>query len=449
MSDSRLMPSCGRRPAWAAVLAVALAVAASAPVAVAQGVQGGQGVDPRFHPWLGCWGTPAGGPIGAAVSAPSEDRTCVVPSASVAGSVDLVAVRGDSVASRTPLPSPGIPMPRTVDGCGGEQLASWSVDNRHLLVRSTLACAGGQRRTETAVMGFTESGDWLQVQHFDVDGNAATTVARRAAEEVPERVWRAVGGGTVRSSYAVRLAMGAPLTLAQLREIATRMPAPLTEAWLAVRSPRFGLSGTALVALAGEGVPGRVIDMLVALDHPDLFAVGPDTQRAADPVQVIGRGGCRSRAECGWDRGWDRGMGWGAGPMGGWDGAWGWDPWAWRYGPMGYGFGVGAWGSPWGAPWGMGWGGNLFWGNQPVVIVPRGSSGSVAGRAVPGRGYVRERGASSAPDGPAIRSDGGVGPSGGSRGSAGGGSGGGSGGSSGGSSGGGTSTGRTAKPRGG
>jgi hypothetical protein len=439
MSDSRKMPSCGRRPVSMAVLAAALAgaMAAIAPEAVAQG---GPGVDPRFHPWLGCWGTPSGGSLGAAVPAPSEERTCVVPSASVPGSVDLVAVRGDAVATRTPLPSPGVPMPRTVDGCGGEQLASWSVDNRHLLVRSTLACAGGQRRMETAVMGFTDSGDWLQVQHLDVDGNAATTVARRAAEEVPERLWQAVGGGTVRSSYAMRLAMGAPLTLAQLREVAARMPAPLTEAWLAVRSPRFGLSGRALVALAGEGVPGRVIDMLVALDHPELFAVGPDTQRATDPVQVIGRGGCRSRAECGWDRD----LGWGAGPMGAWGGAWGWDPWAWRYGPMGYGFGVGGWGAPWGAPWGMGWGGNLFWGNQPVVIVPRGASGSVAGRAVPGRGYVRERGASAVPDGPSIRSNGAGSSSGGSRGSGGGSSGG-----TGGSSGGGTSTGRTAKPRGG
>jgi hypothetical protein len=436
MPDSRLMTSSGRRPVLLAVLAAALtgAMAAIAPEAVAQG---GQAVDPRFHPWLGCWGTPSGGPIGATVSAPSGERTCVVPSPAVPGSVDLVAVRGDSVASRTPLPSPGIPMPRTVDGCGGEQLASWSVDNRHLLVRSTLACAGGQRRTETAVMGFTDSGDWLQVQHLEVDGNAATTVARRAAEEVPERVWQAVGGGAVRSSYAMRLAMGAPLTVAQLREVAARMPAPLTEAWLAVRSPRFGLSGKALVALAGEGVPGRVIDMLVALDHPELFAVGPDTLRASDPVQVIGRGGCRTRAECGWDRA----MGWGAGPLGAWGGAWGWDPWAWQYGPMGYGFGVGGWGSPWGAPWGMGWGGNLFWGNQPVVIVPRTGSGNVAGRAVPGRGYVRERGASAAPDGPSIRSNGAGSSSGGSRGSGGG--------SSGGRAGGGTSTGRTAKPRGG
>lgn len=332
MPAARMMMSGSRRP-WSAAVLVAACVGGMAAVAPAAIAQGGQGVDPRFHPWLGCWGTPSGGPIGAVVPAPAGERTCVVPSAQIAGSVDLIAVRGDSVASRTPLPSPGVPMPRTVDGCSGEQLASWSVDNRHLLVRSTLACAGGQRRTETAVMGFTEAGDWLQVQHLEVDGNAATTVARRAAEEVPDQVWRAVGGGAVRSSYAMRLAMGAPLTVAQLREVAARMPAPLTEAWLAMRTPRFGLSGKALAALAGDGVPGRVIDMLVALDHPDLFAVGPDTLRAADPVQVIGRGGCRSRAECGWDRG----MGWGAGPMGAWGGGWGWDPWAWQYGPMGYG----------------------------------------------------------------------------------------------------------------
>lgn len=425
-------------------LAAGVLVLAAAATARAQG---GSAVDPRFQPWLGCWGTPGGGPIGATVPAPAGERTCVVPSASVPGSVDLVAVRGDSAGERTPIPRPGIPTARTVDGCAGEQLASWSVDNRHVLMRSTLACAGGLQRTETAVVGFTDGGDWLQVQHLEVNGNAATTVSRRAADEVPERLWGAIGGGAARAGYATRLAMGAPLTLAQVREVATRMPAPLTEAWLAVRAPRFQLRGSALLALAREGVPGRVVDMLVALDNPELFAVGPDSMRAADDLQVIGRGGCRSRAECGWDRG-----AWGPGPWGGaWGGAWGWDPWAWQYGAMGYGMAPWgsawgpAWGGGWGPGWGPGWGTGFFWGAQPIVIAPR-VDNSVAARAVPGRGYVRQRGTS--PSGGAVRGE--PAPSAGWGGGARGSSGGGSGGSgSGGGSGGGSSTGRTAKPRGG
>lgn len=421
-------------------LSLRLAGAALVVLAPALQAQSATSLDPRFQPWLGCWGMPSGGPASSVLPSPAGERTCVVPSSSVPGGVDLVALRGDSVAERTALPPTGVPTPRTVDGCTGEQLASWSVDNRHLLMRSTLACAGGVRRVETAVLGFTEGGDWLQVQHLEVDGNAATTVSRRAAEEVSDRLWRAIGGGEAPSRYAMRLALGAPLTLAQVREVATRMPAPLTEAWLAVRAPRFELTGGALKALARAGVPGRVVDMLVALDNPEVFAVGPDSQRAADNVQLIGRGGCRTRAECGWDRGaWGSGA-WGGGP---WGSPWGWDPWAWRYGAVGYGYGGGPWGGAWGPGWGPGWGTGYFWGSQPIVIAPRVDDVEAA-RAVPGRGYVRER----RPGAPSGGSSGGrasdpapVGSGGSVR----------SGGSSSGgaSSGGGSSTGRTAKPRGG
>lgn len=442
---SRLRPSAPRR--WRFVLPTIALVAAALPAALpaALRAQGASAVDPRFQPWLGCWGassSTAGGGGAGGPTAPAE-RACVVPSATVAGSVDLALLRGDSLEQRTPLPRPGIAAPRTVDGCTGEELASWSVDNRHLLLRSTLTCAGGIGRTETAVMGFTDAGDWLQVQHIDVGGNAATTVSKRAPLELTDRQWQALGGGAPRSSYAMRLALGAPLALSQVREMATRMPAPLTEAWLVARAPRFGLNGRALLALQRDGVPARVIDMLVALDNPAVFAVGPDSLRAADEVQLIGRGGCRSRSECGWAR-----DPWGPVPMGAWGASWGWDPWAWRYGNVGYGYGFGY--APWNSPWGYGFGTGYYWGNQPLVIVPRGTP-SEAGRAVPGQGYVRERRATSTNDAPGIRTVGGgttgsTGRSGGS--SSGGSSGGSSSGSSGGSSGG-SSTGRTAKPRGG
>jgi hypothetical protein len=402
-------------------------------------------VDPRLTPWLGCWRTIGDSPDG------SPTRACVTPSRAVAGTVDLVLYSADTVVSRQPIPRPGLAASREIDGCRGNETAEWTSDDARLILRAELRCAGGVRRVETGLLTMTTSGEWLQLQHLAVGENEATTAVRFRLEEPP------AGGvtGFPGSAEAIRLAVGAPVSPLQVLEVARRVPTGLTEAWVAELGQGFTLDGKALVKLADRGMPAPVIDLMVALSHPEVFALRPHDplgRRGASAEAITSMappasGTVSRRPRCAdfddfcygpagmgaWGLGWRFGYG----P---WDP---WDPWAYRYG---YGVPVspfGAIGSPFGYGYGNGWGGT-YWGRQPIVIVNRPSGGvsddgrsdaPTRGRAVNGGGYTRSGGASSG--GSSVRSGG---SSGGSSGSSSGGS------TSGSGSSGGT---RTAKPRGG
>lgn len=447
MTMHRLQASHGPqrvRQLWPTLAVAAVSALLASPVA-AQDTR----IDPRFQPWVGCWktvGTTESVIDGGQASVPN--RACVLPSASVAGSVDVVMLSGAREISRSALPLPGRTVDKRVDECTGTERAEWVADDTRLILRAELMCDRGIRRVETALMSIAPTGEWLQLQTLEVGKNVATTVARL----------RYVGDsgapgdlGTQRSNPSQRLAVGGSVTLSQVVDVSKRVPTGLAEAWLAETGVRFDLNGERLVALADAGTPPGVIDMLVAMANPKAFSLRPSDALGAQ----VGQSGAlidatqtavmnRNRSRCGdfddfcygpggmgaWGFGWQFGMN----PWGGFD------PWGMRYGfspfgPLGFNNGFNN---------GFGWGPGVFWGNRPIVIVNRppndGSigGGGVAmprGRAVNGGGYTRT------PDsGPR----GSMSPAGASGGSMGGGA---TGGSSGGSSSG--STGRTAKPRGG
>lgn len=73
----------------------------------------GKTVDPRFQPWMGCW-TPSAQSIGSGVGQTPKppSMACVVPSTTIAGSVDLVVFDSANVATRAAVPLPAAPAMR-------------------------------------------------------------------------------------------------------------------------------------------------------------------------------------------------------------------------------------------------------------------------------------------------------------------------------------------------
>ena len=421
---------------WAAVLTVGLLSAATTTHA--------QTVDPRFQPWLGCWRT-----VGTAEAPGQPSRACVSPSTSIAGSIDIALFAGDSLISRTALPRPGVPRDRQIDECRGSETAEWSTDESRLILRAALECARGIRRVETGLMSITPTGEWLQLQHMEVGSNSATTAVRfRFDGDSVLPIGTMLGDQ--RSSRTLRMAVGAPVTLAQIVELSRRTPTGLLEAWVAELEQRFSLDGRTLVKLADQGLSPRVIDLMIAMSHPEAFSLRADpdlAQRAEDDAWDANSGVGRPRRfdRCGafddfcygpggmgaWGLGWRFGYG----PWDIWDP---WDPWGMRFASP-----YASVGGLYGYPYGFGRG--MYWGRQPIVIVnrPEGrDEPTERGRAVNGGGYTRT--ASPRPSNstsPSSRSGGSSGSNSGS----GSGSGSSTGGSSGSSSG--SSTGRTAKPR--
>ncbi len=343
---------------------------AGAAVAQAQGT----GVDPRWRAWVGCWS-----PVSAEGTTPAGDPlTCVVPASGAAG-VELLTVADGKVAARDRLDATGERRPRQMDGCDGWEQAQWSADGRRLHVRSSATCASGVARASSGLLAFAPDGDWLEVRSASVGTGAGVRVTRYrpvSPAAVPAEVASALAPS--RRDEEVRVALGAPISTDEVADAVRLSDAPVVEAWLAARGQGFTLDARRLTQLADRGVPERVIDVMVALSYPKVFALNPAT----------GEQSRRTLASASQDRLPGQTVG----------------PTAWLY-PTPFGFGAFGWnsfryGNPYfaNAYYGNGYYGNGFYGGgwfpggNPVVIVvrdPNAGAPAERARAVNGRGYTR------------------------------------------------------------
>lgn len=359
------------RPRVLAAGAVALAVLGfRANPAAAQVGAGGAEADPRWQPWIGCWeqvGAPPPGP--AAVL--GTGLVCVIP-AEGGSAVDILAVANGRVTTREHIDATGERRESVRNGCSGWEQAEWSEDGRRVYLRAAHLCPNGAARNASGLLAFSPVGTWLDVQCVAVGAYPGVRVVRyrevAGADSLPDEVARAIAGRAA-DYWAVRAAAGGPLGAAEVIEAAGRLDAVAVESWLVERGEGFDLSADRLIDLSDQGVPDRVIDLMVALSYPGVFSVSAATRggarigkaEQADSSSSSGATGYGSTGYFG-DRFYS---------------PFGWDPYAYGFGGYGYG----------------GW----YWGNRPIIIVgggtPGGGGGGTGGgpdrhgRVVNGRGY--------------------------------------------------------------
>jgi hypothetical protein len=388
-----------------------------------------QATDARWQAWLGCW-TPPDPVVRVVGAALPSHVVCVVPTSSTSA-VDIATVENGRIVDRQRMDTDGARHPATRDGCTGWESAQWSTGNRRVFVRSEFSCAGGLTRSSSGVLAINGLGQWLDVQGVSSGGNKGVRVVRyRESTEtgaLSGEIAEALAGRGMPVS-AARVSAAAPLTIADIVEASHRLDAGVVEAWLVEFNAGAGmkpgaLNAKQLAALADEGVPDGVIDVIVALAYPKVFALNPATREGEFRA---GEGGQRAG-------GMSRGIG--GFPVIGYD-AYGYPIYAadsWmrngacagygfsssyysgfgcspyclgyygvssfdcsrygysRYGLYGYNsFGYGGYGYG-----GYGYGPGYGWypGSQPVIIVVKGPEPSGTeqphGRVVKGRGYTQ------------------------------------------------------------
>jgi hypothetical protein len=360
----------GRRLSLSGAL-VALAV--SAGPAFAQGTA----LDPRWEAWLGCW--QAVDSVSTTIGIPSTRAVCVTPEAGKPG-VEVLTVADGAIADRHYVEATGAQMPFAKEGCNGWERGTWSADGRRLYLRSEYACQDGVKRSSNGIYSIDGSGDWLDVQGVNVGANAGVRVIRYAAINPPAGLDAAVASALSNRSFAVsnaRVTVATPVTIDAVVDATRHLEPAVVEAWLVQRGEPFSVDSKQLVALADAKVPDRVIDVMVALSYPTVFAINPTTRGAGfrEPVQRVAGAGYDERATQNVYVDW--------GPWG----RFGYSPFGYsRYGYGRYGYGPYGYG-PYGyGPYGYGYG----WNDGVVVIVrPSQSEPQPRGRAVNGRGYTR------------------------------------------------------------
>lgn len=425
------------RVALTVAASLALSLTAVAPAAA-------QNADSRWAPWIGCW-APHDTIIISLSGRGASDRVVCVSPATTGSGVDMASIVSGRVISRERVEANGQRVTKTVDGCPGWESADWSKDGRRVLLRSEFVCNGNVTRKESGVLGMSGSGEWLDVQGVDVMGSTAVRVARLHEARVElELVSPRAGalGDSVRlkpveaagfSRETVRLQAGGRVSADDVLDVAKRVDAPVTEAWLVEVGQPFALDAKTLVRLSDAGMPARTLDLMVALSYPKTFALNKANPGDVDRVRTNRPQGAYAGGAPG------RGFGYNQFSCAAYNDM------MFAYGRLGRSYyNDGCYGSFLGSRYyGNSFGyGNYYWGNNPIIIVqnPGSGSGSAAqaqGRAVNGRGYTRD------PSFPASGSSGGTGGTVAPRESSG------SSGTGGGGDTGGGGSGRTAKARGG
>lgn len=345
---------------------------ASAQSSIAQSSQ----TDARWQPWVGCW-EPAGA-INGLERMPSSHMLCVLP---VEGSsaVELATVDSGRVLVRERVQANGERVTSDQGGCKGWKSAQWSPGGQQLYLKSDFDCGGGLHRASTGIFAMAPDGIWLDVQGVSAQNGGGVRVIRYRSATVPDVLRDQLARVTAERELALSTARMTAARAVSTEEVVNASHAvdpAVVEAWLIERRQKFAVDSKQLVELADAGVPSRVIDALVALSYPKVFAIAGSSDigmRAGDEeLQANEEGGRTVYSTMMYPYGYGYSLGYG------------FSPFDYYYSPYGY--------SPYGSGFGFGYG--WYPGGGPVVIIRNPGTGTAQaehGKVVNGRGYVRGR----------------------------------------------------------
>ncbi len=350
-----------------------MAVALTSLLAIAPGTGSAQ-VEAGWGAYLGCW-TPQSSDQAVAGATDAERTLCILPGAN-AVTVELATVVDGAIVERETIDASGARRDFERDGCVGWESARVSADGTRIYQNSEYECPGPFQRATSGILGILPGGEWVNVQ--GVSAGEYTSV---------QVMWhqRIVDAGTVNADVALalqdramqvataRVAASAPLRLDDVIDASREVDGAVVEAWLIEHGQNFRVNARELVALEDAGVPTGVIDLVVALSNPRVFAIDLSARQAeySPPPSAVGAPvGVRGIRDPWYDPWYDR---YGR-----------YDRWGYRYG---YGYGYGS--------------GYYYPRYQPPVIIirepgdPGDGNESQRTRAVNGRGYTRGGTASS------------------------------------------------------
>ncbi len=314
-----------------------------------------QDVDARWLPWLGCWEAMEG-----------EDEApllCVRPSEDGTG-VEFVTLSEGETAASDVIRADGISRNVEREECQGMEQARFSADGTRIYLKSDYVCEGGDRTEASGILAMINPMEWVDIKA--VDGSPWVLRYRLArSSKVEESGLENVVASRAADVKRARIAASARLTEEDIVEAVGNVDGAAVKALIVEKGDPFAVDADMLVRLDDAGVPGEVIDLVVAVSFPDRFAV------KAGPVHVeeyAAEEGVRPRRSIYMAGGYYDPFYWGMGYR-----------WGYGYGSPYYygGYGYGYYGNPYG---GYGY-------YRPTTIVV--SQRPQGGRMIKGQGYTR------------------------------------------------------------
>ncbi|MEE2635980.1 MAG: hypothetical protein VYE68_01950 [Acidobacteriota bacterium] len=250
--------------------------------------------DASWLPWQGCWQLVE---ETGALRDRRDDRisfahrvlVCVTPpeeTESASNAVTITTIADGETALVETLRVDGRQQPVDEAECTGWRQASWSSDTTRLFTRAVLLCDRQTPRYLSGVGLMVTRSTWLDIELIETDERATVTIRRyrRAGDDTTLDV-----AGPVlsqehldRARAAATRASTTPLGIDDVIEASHHVEPAVLEALLVETDAWFELDGQALLDLDDRGVPGDVIDLMVALSFPEIFVIDrPVTESAS------------------------------------------------------------------------------------------------------------------------------------------------------------------------
>lgn len=300
--------------------------------------------------WLGCWRLVAGADE-VPKSTDVSPLLCLEPGDDL-NSLRMRAIVDDQVVEEDTLIADGRRRPVGDAGCSGWKRTMLSRDQRRLYRQSETTCQDGNTSNLSGASLIVSSDHWvdinvtrvgndheLVVRHFRIDEDILKSKPPLAK---PTRA-SIFPGAIPFAGYSARIVAAVPLEADDVIEALEDLDPAVVEALLVEGGSSFAMDSRLLLRLDDAGVPGQIIDLMLALSYPEYFAVQDQTV-VTRPVAYYQS----------------------------------WAPWLHGHG-CGYGYGYGC---GYGFHHGYGYG---FWYPPPVSDPgPR-----IKGKVISGRGYTR------------------------------------------------------------
>lgn len=343
-------------------------------------------------PWIGCW-------EGAAdVGESSEQETflvCFQPTDDPT-TVEILTYgnEGDLVANEMMF-ADGMSRAIEVDGCSGTRTATWSDHGIRVFLTSDMNC-GTVARATTGVLSILPGGNgWVEIQAVRADADEPI-IGIRSFLPAPRATLTDAGiddpsEGRSLAIETARASAGRTFTPDALVETVQRAGPAVTSALLVERGEELGVDARTLEAMASRGVPGEVLDVMVAMSYPERFEISGGEGSAEPEVRPSETRATRSAVE-------QRGRG----------SAYGYSPWRWSYGAYRDPYRYDPYRSLWLRRAGLGYGGYGYYGgygsygsyyDRPRYVVIQAPTVEDRARLSRERGVVRGDGATGSGDG--------------------------------------------------
>ncbi len=304
--------------------------------------------DSRWLAFVGCWEAVTGEDSG-------EDASELLCFRLEGQGVTLSQHAGGETVSTETLVADGRRQQVSAEGCEGYESVVFSEDGRRVFTETEFLCGTGDPRRGTGVMAFLGPNVWADIRTLEAGDEPFAWVQEYRLAPLDRLVEEGVDDPAAGLGLAVRserAAAAARLDLDDVIEASATIDDEAVETWLVARGDSFQPDGDDLVRLADAGVSESVIDVVVAVSHPDRFVV----ETGGDPEEYRGTPVRGYRGYMAYSPLW--GPGWGFSRFG-------FSPWGWG----------GGWGLGWGPGWGFGFRG-AGWGG-PIVIRPRAAGGRI------------------------------------------------------------------------